>query len=718
MNGGVTVTARRLSRRGRKQVVCAGAGVALAVLAGVALPAAAGAASAKPDAVAGVKLSAGPLGIDVAPWTNPATLTALRSQLEAAHVTQIHYGGGTTADEYDWENDTDISNCKTMSAADYSAACATQNVDALKFSTFSQEARAIGAQSMVTANFGTGQVGWASDWVKQATTTPGQAIADYEIGNENYGCWEPNDYIPGFQPNVPADCPMNANLDAGMQELANSYATNAATIMAAMKAQNANAQLVVPYANDGTVGGASVADNTDWNNIVIGGDAQYIGAVDEHWYDFGFGCANTTGPVCNAGEDGNPSAQAVIQSVETIPAQDAKIEQSLSANGDPNAKVIVGETGVSYKDTNVPCTPAGALFAAGDVLEWLSSGAVSVDWWPLNTDSNIHYTTSDCRPDEAMFTNPPTGTPQPLSPYTGYLLASQLAQPNATLGTLATGNGQVLGFQSALPNGQVAVALINTNTTDAERVTVSTSLTGNLSTETYSAGNQNAGNTKTVSGATSASAFGGGVTLPRESILVLKTLRPSAMALTSTAASYKAGTKVTLKGKLTLNGATTPAGDTVKITRKRSGTPADAATLTAKTVAGGAFTVTDVPPATGTYVYDASFSSSNYDPSSHSVTVKVTAAKPNLRLAVSAKTVKPGKHVTVTATLGAPHANRTLSIYAQIKGGGRKLMKRATINSKGQLSIVYTIRVDTTFTVTFTGDTWYTSASAAATVKS
>jgi hypothetical protein len=45
-------------------------------------------------------------------------------------------------------------------------------------------------------------------------------------------------------------------------------------------------------------------------------------------------------------------------------------------------------------------------------------------------------------------------------------------------------------------------------------------------------------------------------------------------------------------------------------------------------------------------------------------------------------------------------------------------MKRATINSRGQLSIVYTIHVNTTFTVTFTGDDWYTSASATALVKS
>jgi hypothetical protein len=692
--------------------VCAGVSVGLAVMVGAAWPGPAGAATAKPDVPAGVRLSAGPLGIDVAPWTNPASLTALRSQLKAAHVTQIHYGGGTTADEYDWETDADISSCKTISPADYTEACAHPGQDALKFSTFSAQARALGAQSMVTANFGTGKAVWAADWVKRATTTPGQAVADYEIGNENYGCWEPNQYIAGFQPNVAADCPINpANPDPGMQVLATSYATNAAKIMDGMKAANANAQLVVPYANDGTVAGASVAGNVVWNNTVIGEDKKDIGAVDEHWYDFGFK-GNTGGA--------NPSDQTVIQSVETIPSEDAKIKASLIANGDPNAKVIVGETGVSFQDTNVPCTPAGALFAAGDVLEWLSQGAQSVDWYPLNTNSNIHYTTADCKPDEAMFTNPAKGTPQPLSPYSGYLLASQLAQPNATLAALATSNSQVLAFQSVLANGQTAVALMNTNTSSSESFTVpgGTSLTGALATESYSAGNQNAAHTKIVAGTSTAAKYAGAINLPKESILVLKTLRPSAMALTATASSYKAGTRVTLKGKLTINGGATPANVPIKITRVRSGKPADAATLTAKTAAGGAFTVTNIPPATGTYVYHASFANSLYVSAAHSVTVKVIAAKPTLRLATSAKSVSPGRNVTVTATLVAPHTNRTLDIYAQAKGGSRRLVKFGTINSKGQLSLVYTIRANTTFTVTFSGDTWYTSASAAAAVKS
>jgi hypothetical protein len=311
-----------------------------------------------------------------------------------------------------------------------------------------------------------------------------------------------------------------------------------------------------------------------------------------------------------------------------------------------------------------------------------------------------------------------TSTGVPTTPYYGYLLASQLAQPNAELAALTTSDPvDVLAFQSVLPNGQTAVALINTNTASAERVTVGTSLTGGLTTESYSAGNQNATNTKTVSGTTTAGAIAGGITLPAESIVVLKTLKPSAMALAATAASYKAGTKVTLKGKLTLGGAAAPAGDTVRITRTLSGSRADGATLTVKTVRGGTFSVTNVPPATGTYVYDASYASNSFQPSSHSVTVKITAAKPTLRLAASAKSVRPDQRVTVTATLAAPHANRTLVIYAQPKGAAAKVIKSGVINSRDQLSVVYTVKANTTFIVTFSGDTWYSKSFTTTAVK-
>jgi hypothetical protein len=674
-------------------VVCAGASVALAVLAGAAAawPGPAGAATAKSDVVAGVRLSAAPLGIDASPVDNTKdnvsggtpVLNAVAPLLKAAGITQLHYGGGTYADEYDWQTDKLVGD--TWKAS-------------LDFTELSQAARAVDGQSFVTVNYGSGSPALAAAWVKQAKNDPSQAVADWAIGNENYGCWEPPYLgLPG-RPAKP--CPGWASA-ADVTAMATSYAKGALPFMTAMRAANPAAQIGVPWAFDDTVPGSTVDFNDSWNDTVLGDDAKYINFVDAHWYPYN----QFSGDM---GAGANPTAQAVIQSVESIPGEYNTMRGTLNTY-DPSAKVIIGETGASNLGTNVPCTPAGALFAAGDALEWLSSGAQSVDWWPVD------MTTRSCTDDaEAMFTS--TGVPT--TPYYGYLLASQLAQPNAHLRSLTTSNPAVLAFQSVLADGQTAVALINTDTAAAERVTVGTSLAGNLTKKTYSAGNQNATNTKIVSGTTTTGAIAGGMTLPAQSIVVLKTLKPSGMALGATAASYKAGTKVTLKGRLTLDGAAVPAGVTVRITRQLSGSKADAATLTAKTARGGAFSVTNVPPATGTYVYNASYSSGTYAPSAHSVTVKITAARPALKLAVSAKSVRPGQKVTVTATLGAPHINRTLVIYAQPKGGAKTVIKRGVINSRHQLSVVYTVRANTTFTVTFAADNWYTAASAFASVKS
>jgi len=693
--------------------VFAGAGATLAVLAGATLPGgAAGAATSAPAASGAVKLSAAPLGIDVAPWdsllANSATQSKVQSLLKAAGVTQLHYGGGVTADLYDWQTDTDIGNCNgNTSMAEFTAKCAVN--DALPFSLLSQNARTLGAQSLVTVNYGSGTPAMAAAWVNQASTTAGQAVAYWEIGNESYGCWEANNWLAeapelyqGYQANENATCPMVAEgLDAGMTTMASSYAANAGDYMTAMKAANPNAKLGVPWAFDWTVGGATVGDNQIWNDTVLGQDGKNISFVDAHWYPFGFGG--------NTASNGNPTDQTVIQSVTQIPAEYAKIRTALNTYA-PSANVIVGETGVSYLATNVPCKPAGALFAAGDALEWLAAGAQSIDWWPLDTDANLGTTCAN--PDEAMFTN----AGGPLTPYTGYLLASVLAQPSAKLSTMATSSSDVLGFQSLLPNGKSAVALINTSTSSSRKVTFSSSLAGNLVTESYSAGNQNSTNSLIVSGTSTASAIAGGITLPAESITILKasTLKPSSMTLTGSA-SVKAGTKVTLKGKLSLGNITVPAGVSVKVYRKLGSKTQ--ATLTAKTVAGGGFTVTDLPPAAGSYVYQASYVSNTYLPASASHAVKVTAAKPSLKLALSASSVRPGTKITVTGTLGAPHVNKTLVIYAQPKGGAKKVIKRATVNAKGQISVVYPVTANTAFTLVFAGDSWYTSGTLTAAVK-
>ena len=688
-------------------------GVTLAALAAAILPGAAGAATAAPQSSAPVTLSASPLGVDIPQWdqayANTNAFNVIQPKLKAAGFKEIHYSGGVNANQYDWASNTDITNCTADNStfgqayAEFASGDACVRPDALSFQQVSADARDLGAQTFATVNYGTGSPVSAGNWVT-ASATAGQQVAQWEIGNEDYGCWEADQYL--------ADCPGTATL-AGMTTMANTYAAEAAKYIADMQAADPNAQIGVPWAFNGSVGGAAVSHNTVWNDTLQQVDGANISFVDAHWYPYSFGYVNNT-PTGNFQSD-----QQVIQSVEQIPGEMATIKNELAADGS-NAGVVIGETGVSYLPTLTVCTPAGALFAAGDVLEWLAAGAQSVNWWVMDTDTNAKYTAGNCKPDEGMFTSPTnlnTTSPQALSPYYGYLLASNLAQPNAQLSSLSTSSPDVLEFQSVLPGGKVAVALINTNTGSAKTVKASSSLSPYLTMQTYSAGNQNSTNSNIVTTATTAAAIAGGITLPAESIVVLtqRTPKSSGMTLGSASHASKAGAKVTLTGKLTLAGAGAPAGVAVKVNRQFAGKTQ--ATLTVKTVAGGTFTITDLPPAAGSYTYSASYVSNTYLPATASYAMTVTAAKPALKLAVSAKSVKPGRKVTVTATLGAPHVNRTLVIYAQVKGGARKVIKRAVVNSKGRLAVVFTVKANTTFIVAFAGDSWYTAGSATAVVK-
>jgi len=508
----------------QKGALYAMACVALAILAIATATAAQAPASAD---TAPVTLSAAPLGVNTAPWdyfySVPGSAAVMQSLLKAAGVRQLRYGGGEYADAYDWQLNANIDNCLPDNAtAPFTSSCASS--DALNFSLFSRQARAIGAQSLVTVNYGSGTPALAKAWVKQAST-PGRAVALWEIGNENYGCWEVNNelagppehyklYVPGIHTSNgdnPTCPPVTQGVAAGIQTLATSYAVNAKRFMIAMKVANPAAQIGVPWAFGSEVRGASVADNTEWNNTVLGADAKYISFVDVHYYPYGFS-GSTGGP-------SSPTDQQVLQSLQQIPALDAEIRNELNAY-DPTASVVVGETAVSGAPNMTTCTPVGALFAAGDVLSWLALGAKSVDWWDMDSYGN---TGSRCvRPDNGFFTS--SAKPVAETPYYGYALASVLAQPHAQLGTLDTSDpADVLAFQSVLPGGQQAVAFINTNISSAETVTFTAPLAGTLRTWRYSAANQNLANSKIVKGTTPATSFAAGITLPPESMTILQT---------------------------------------------------------------------------------------------------------------------------------------------------------------------------------------------------
>jgi hypothetical protein len=537
--------AARRRRHAHRVGVAAGLAITTA-----AVLSAAGAASAAPlTEQPGRVVPALALGLNTAPWdyiyaadvSAGGGLDVIQPLLKAADIGLLRYGGGSYADYYDWQTNTDIQTCiwgnpfGSFTGAPFpydttapftGASC--DSTDSLPFDQFSAQARAVGAQSFVTVNYGSGTPAEAAAWVSHSLSMAGDGVALWEVGNENYGCWEVNNWLAqapadfgGYKPNDYTNvsgvtenptCPQVTQGDAaGTQTLATSYATNARAFMAAMKAADPAARIGVPWAFGSDVAGASVPDNSEWNNTVLGQDGRYIGFVDAHYYPFSFGGA--TG-------GSNPTDQQVLQSLMSVPAQYREIRGELDAY-DPKTQIVVGETGVSNNETTTVCTPTGALFAAGDVLSWLAAGAQSVDWWDMNNYGNTGATCAN--PDYGMFTS--ASPPAAETPYYGYVLASVLARPGALLAAMRTSDAaDVLAYQARLPGGREAVAFINTNTSSAETLNfrADAPLRGQLRTWTYSAANQNASNSNIVQSTANASSFAHGITLPAESMVILE----------------------------------------------------------------------------------------------------------------------------------------------------------------------------------------------------
>jgi hypothetical protein len=60
--------------------------------------------------------------------------------------------------------------------------------------------------------------------------------------------------------------------------------------------------------------------------------------------------------------------------------------------------------------------------------------------------------------------------------------------------------------------------------------------------------------------------------------------------------------------------------------------------------------------------------------------------------------------ISVTAQLGPTLSNRTVAIYGQPAGSAKRLLKKGTVDSSGQLTVSYTAPYTTTFTAVFSGD--------------
>ncbi|MFC4066950.1 hypothetical protein [Actinoplanes subglobosus] len=186
-------------------------------------------------------------------------------------------------------------------------------------------------------------------------------------------------------------------------------------------------------------------------------------------------------------------------------------------------------------------------------------------------------------------------------------------------------------------------------------------------------------------------------TEPKKSLPVLKLAGPS---------SATRAKPVTITGTLTAS-LPLPAGTPVTVTRTDLEYPSGKALGTRTIAANGSFSFTDTTSAGGTVTYRVSYAGdATHAAVSATKAVAVSRTTPSLTINNNGKVYGYGATATFTAHLGATYKNRTVEIWADPYGGdqGRRLLKRAGVNSKGNVAVSLKLYRNASVTAVFTGD--------------
>ncbi len=114
-------------------------------------------------------------GINTAVWDNYFDTPTTVSELTNAGLQFLRFPGGSLSDDYHWAKNVTDSNTWMW---------------ATSFTNFAHVATNIGAQAIITVNYGSGTPAEAAAWVTNANASNHWGFKYWEIGNELYGTWE------------------------------------------------------------------------------------------------------------------------------------------------------------------------------------------------------------------------------------------------------------------------------------------------------------------------------------------------------------------------------------------------------------------------------------------------------------------------------------------------------------------------------------------------
>jgi hypothetical protein len=128
----------------------------------------------------------------------------------------------------------------------------------------------------------------------------------------------------------------------------------------------------------------------------------------------------------------------------------------------------------------------------------------------------------------------------------------------------------------------------------------------------------------------------------------------------------------------------------------------------------GFFQLTDEPQQTGTFHYILRWPGTEAGaPAEHETVVTVERSQSFVNITAVRGTGRNGRTATVTAFLSEWRTNRSVTVTAQPAGGTPTVIAQGEVaEDTHTLTTTYRLRRDTTFTVTYDGDEWFTPAEA------
>ncbi|MBX5450574.1 cellulose binding domain-containing protein [Thermogemmatispora sp.] len=405
-------------------------------------------------------------GLNTAVWDSNLLDSAASSAIKNAGIGMLRFPGGSTSDVYHWQTHSLVAGQGWLDPNN-------------TFDAFMGLVQAVGAQPIITVDYGAGTPAEAAGWVQYAnkggpgytgpvptyagasSTGHTYGIKYWEIGNEVYGdgtygaSWEYNN---------------NPHTSAA-------YASNVVAYSQAMKAVDPTIKVGAVLTTPGNWpdGVTNSASPQPWNQTVLSTACSAIDFVIIHWYPQ---------------NPGNESDSGLLASTSQIPNMVSTLRSELAQYCGSHAsavQILLTETNsVSSNPGKQTVSIVNALYEDDDYMTWLENGVTSVDWWTLhngpvagNTSSSLYGSAQ--YGDYGVLANggcisggpcePAADTPFPA--YYGLQMLSYLGNAGDTMVSASSNQTLVAAHAVRQANGNLAVLLINKDPSNSYTVTFS-----------------------------------------------------------------------------------------------------------------------------------------------------------------------------------------------------------------------------------------------------